>query len=68
MFTTLSSFIAPILAQERLAFIDPTAFPLAGAIRCGAEKETNCNLTLRKTSGKSTSKPKRFHSTKTYRL
>lgn len=40
MFTTLSGFIAPILAQERLAFIDPKAFPLAGAIRWRAEKET----------------------------
>lgn len=40
MFTTLSGFIAPILAQERLAFIDPAAFPLAGASQCRLEKET----------------------------
>lgn len=31
MFTTPSGFIAPILAQERLAFMDPKASPLAEA-------------------------------------
>lgn len=40
MFTTLSSFIAPILVQQRLAFIDPEAFPVAGASQCRLEKET----------------------------
>lgn len=39
MFTTPSGFIAPILAPERLAFIDLKAFPLAQAIQSWAEKE-----------------------------
>lgn len=39
MFTAPSGFIAPILAQERLAFIDPKAFPLAEAIQSLAATE-----------------------------